>query len=252
MAVLLIAPVSLPTLAAHYTGIAYDLDDGRVLYREAHYVDRAADGSGQRVVLYACADGKPFARKHLHYTADAVITPGFELFDARLGYREGVRTTGPARQVFVQRGREQPEQNGPLPGADPLVVDAGFDEFVRDHWDALQRGDSVRFSFLVPSRLDAWRFRIEKHQDVRIGDIDASVIRLGLGAWWGFLLPHIDVAYANGSRDLLRFEGISNMRDMAGDNYNVRIEFPPAERRPLADGELAEALRQPLTSRCGA
>jgi hypothetical protein len=247
--VLLMLPAVAGAQSLQYDGTAYDLDEAQVLYRESHFLSRDADGRGERVVLYRCPDGSPFARKRVVY-AGAAEAPSFELVDARLGYREGVRATGAQREVFVQESPDAPEEAGPLPDAAGLVADAGFDEFVQRHWDDLQAGKTVRFPFLVPSRLDFYNFKVSKKGDAEIDGTSASVIRLALGSWWAFLLPHIDVAYSNDRRELLQFVGISNVRDDDGDNYKARIEFPRASRQPLADGALQAALSVALVAGC--
>lgn len=233
-----------------YDGTAFAIGGDAVLYRETHFVAAAGDATpAQRVVLYRCPDGAPFARKRVVYGA-AGEAPSFELVDARLGYREGVREAAGTREVFVQREAGADEKRGPLPDAQGLVADAGFDAFVRANWDALQRGDTVRFPFLVPSRLDYFNFKVSKESEIEVEGAPASVIRLALGSWWAFLLPHIDVVYANDDRTLLRFVGITNVRDEEGDNLKARIEFPRDSRRPLEDGAVSAALALPLVGAC--
>jgi hypothetical protein len=233
-----------------YDGTAYAIDGDAVLYRESHFLSAAREAApAERVVLYRCPDGAPFARKRVVYGTDGVA-PSFEMVDARLGYREGVRATGGTREVFVQREPGAEEKRGPLPDAQGLVADAGFDGFVQANWDALQRGETVRFPFLVPSRLDYFNFKVSKDGEVEVDGRPASVIRLALGSWWAFLLPHIDVVYSNDDRTLLRFVGLTNVRDEDGDNLKARIEFPRDSRRPLEDGAVAAALAVPLVAAC--
>ena len=246
---LCLAPGLAAAQSLQYEGTAYDLDEARVLYRESHFLASADDGGGERVVLYRCPDGAPFARKRVVYGGDSVA-PSFEMEDARLGYREGVRGAGAEREVYVQREAGDEERRGPLPDAKGLVADAGFDGFVQANWDALARGDTVRFPFLVPSRLDYFNFKVRKEREETVDGVPASVIRLALGSWWAFLLPHIDVVYSNADRQLLRFEGLTNVRDADGENYKARIEFPRDSRRPLAPAELAAALAAPLVAAC--
>ena len=70
-----------------YEGQAYGRDDGRLRYRETHW----SSGNGRRIVVYRCPGGEPFARKVVQ-PAGASAAPDFEFFDARDGYREGVRS----------------------------------------------------------------------------------------------------------------------------------------------------------------
>jgi hypothetical protein len=238
-----------PAAPETYEALAYDLKTGSLLYRELHRVERDADGSGRRTVLYRCPGGAPFARKVVDY-GDDPTSPVFELIDRRLGYREGVRAGANGYEVFVQEGANDAEETAPLPRIDGLVADAGFDDFVKQNWDALLAGETQRFPFLVPSTLDAIEFKVRKHDEIVLGGEAATVIRLSLGAWYAFLLPHIDVVYANESRQLRRFSGISNVRDLDGDNYKVRIEFPAPGQGTDPAALAAVPVDAPLVGSC--
>jgi hypothetical protein len=180
----------------------------------------------ERLVVYRCNDGTPFARKAVDY-GDSGRAPSFELTDVRSGYREGVERREGAARVFVVRPGE-PERSAPLP-AGPVVADAGFDTFVREAWPSLTRGEAVDLDFVVPSRLDSYGFSVrELAEDGRDGE---RTFRLRLGGFWGWFAPHIDVAYAEADRRLLRFEGLSNLRDDLGEApLKVRVEFPQPPR----------------------
>jgi hypothetical protein len=56
---------------------------------------------------------RAFARKRSRDDGDAQA-PDFDLVDARVGYREGVRRNGAQREVYVQRSAMQAEQADPL------------------------------------------------------------------------------------------------------------------------------------------
>jgi len=134
-----------------------------------------------------------------------------------------------------------------------LVGDAGFDRFVIDHWQKLLAGETVHFHFLVPSRLDYLGFKVRHLGREQIGGRSAEVFRLALGGLLGLIVSGIDVAYEAESRILLRFEGLSNVRDPEGDNYVARIEFPLDARRVEPDASALEAARSvPLVSACAA
>jgi len=228
-----------------YTGDAYDLASDTLLYRESHYVRTGAEGS-ERFVLYRCPDGRPFARKLVRSGSDAQL-PDFDLLDARLNYREGARRRDGEIEVYAQRSAELPTQSAVLAPPANAVVDAGFDAFVHAQWDALARGEAVHFAFLVPSRRRFYEFKVHKVDDA--ARPREMTIRLSLGAWYAFLLPHIDVSYDTATRRLLRYEGLANIRDAERRNYRVRIEFPPLPRTPAKD-EFDAALAAPLAADC--
>jgi hypothetical protein len=209
---------------AHYVGTAYANDSHAVLYKEEHFV---FDNHGQRtrLVLYRCPSGEPFARKWVHDIAGAEA-PNFDLVDARTGYREGVLGKPGARTVYTQAGDHATVHFDSLPDRPNEVIDAGFDAYVRQHWDALGINRKTSVAFVVPSRLG--------YVDLRLADADKGTmdgqsirrLRLSMDAWYGFAAPAIDLTYDSVDRRLLRFEGISNIRDASGKNQRVIIQFP--------------------------
>ncbi|MFN3965916.1 MAG: hypothetical protein ACK4JC_10980 [Silanimonas lenta] len=225
-------------------GFAVDLDSGRPLYEEQHLLRR--NGAGrleERLVLYRCTDGTPFARKQVDYRGSA-SAPAFQFEDARSGYREGLRREGDVASVFVVRPQAE-KREAPLPPGE-LVADAGFDQWVRAAWPRLAGGESVPMRFLVPSRLDSFGFRVAEVPGDTAADGAARRFRLRLGGLLGWFAPHIDVVYAEADRRLLRFEGLSNLRDDAGVRpLKVRIEFPQAPR-PAEPGAWERLAAEPL------
>lgn len=221
---------------------ASGLRDGTPLYREEHLV-RFADGSpDERLVLYRCLDGAAFARKRVRY-GDDPAAPSFQLEDARSGYREGAERTAQGLRVAWTAPGET-EASAVLPPG-PLVADAGFDEWVRAAWEPLIGGRSQSMQFLVPSRLRAYRFEVAP---VESGDPDLRAFRLQLGGWLGWLVPSIEVAYEARTRRLVRFEGLSNLRDDAGESpLRVRIEFPDPPL-PVDPAAFGRALAEPLVA----
>jgi len=210
-------------------GLARDPGDGRLLYREQHLVRREAGQPVARLVLYRCPDGTPFARKQVDYRGSPEA-PAFRFEDARLGYGEGLRRRGDAGELWVRPGPGEAERSAPAELAG-LVADAGFDEFIRRRWQPLLAGEAVPFEFAVPSRLERLDFRLRHLGSEAMDGGTAEVFRLRLGGWLGWLAPHIDVAYDRESRRLLRFEGLSNLREDDGQRQLVaRIDFPEPAR----------------------
>ncbi len=209
-------------------GLARDYRDDRLLYREQHLI-RSRDGQTvERQVLYLCADGTPFARKFVDYRRSR-LAPEFRFEDQRVDYREGLRSSG-SPQIWSDEPNA-PERSAALEAEQQLVVDAGFDEFVRQHWQPLLAGEAKPFSFAVPARLDSYNFKLRK---VGLVDIDGEtgvIFRLRLGSLLGWLLPHIDVVYGQQSQRLMRFEGLSNLRlDGGAEQAKVRINFPQSTK----------------------
>jgi hypothetical protein len=229
-------------------GLARAPGGGPLLYREQHWLRLREGRPLERLVLYRCPDGIAFARKQVDYRGSAQA-PAFALEDARSGYREGLRRTGPVPGpvVFVREGGRVKEAARELPSG-PIVADAGFDEFIRAHWDALVAGESLPLQFAVPARLRSLPFSLQRVGGARVGGERAHVFRLRLQGWLGLLAPRIEVSYGERSRRLLRFEGLSNLRDDAGRaQLLARIEFPAAPRG-AAEEEWRQAASRPLAA----
>lgn len=221
--------------------------NGRLLFRETHYWYHDDAGEARGFTLYACPDGRAFARRTSDYGTHP-DTPDFALEIPQSAYREGVRDENPQRIVYVQRNPTRPEQDAPLPTAEHAVIDDGFNAYVGAHWDALLAGQYVPISYLVPSRHRYYRFRIVKVDDAKPDELR---LRLQFDFWFGRFLPHVYVTFDRDSRTLIRYEGISNIRDAAGDNVHVRVESPLAERRDdVPRAQLDAALAAPLDGHC--
>jgi hypothetical protein len=235
----------------YYQGSAYAADDERLLYREAHWL-YSENGVEHRLVVYTCPDGEPFVRKSVD-TAPGAATPDVDLFDGRGGYREGVRTQDGRREVFAQADARSPERRAPLPLPAPpnAVIDAGFDAFVREHWDLLSGAGVSPVPFLVPSQLRYVNFSARLLTEGHADGADIRWFRLSLASWYGFALPHIDVGYDAQTHELREYRGLSNIRDAVGRNLSVRIRFAPSERRTdVTATEVERAAAMPLTGRC--
>ena len=234
-----------------FSGTAYALGTDSVLFRETHFLYPGPDGS-ERLVLYVCPDGKPFARKWSRDDGNPQA-PDFDMTDARMGYREGVRRAGDRREVYVQRSAAQPEQSDTLQLPPDGVIDTGFDVFAQRHWDELVRGETLKLPFLVPSRRTFFAFKASK-VDQPAAPPNSVTFRLAASSWFSFLLPHIDVSYDLTTRRIVRYEGLSNVRDeTTGKNYRVHFEYArSAVVHPVPKSELEAARSVVLASSCAA
>ena len=251
---LAIASASLPARAAAtetivtYRGTATELGTRRPLYSEEHFL-RYRDGQiAQRVVLYQCPDGRPFARKQVDYVER--FAPDFDTVDVARGLHEGLRSKAGHREVFYRETASDPENSKRVPPTKGMVADAGFDEFVRGHWDALMAGQRLELDFLVPSRLGVHGFQVRHVRAAVTDGIPAQVFQLRLSGVLWLVVPTIEVHYSDAQHTLVRYEGLSNLQDADGNHYKARIVFAPKDRVPGDVAALRKALEAPL-SPCG-
>lgn len=227
-----------------YEGYAYEAKGNSLLYRESHWLDRKA-----RTVLYRCPDGKPFARKVVT-AGGPPAAPDFVTVDSRDGYREGVRTEGSKHTVFYRAKKSSDERTAAIEKPRNAIIDSGFDAYIVQNWDAMAAGASRKVEFLIPSRLGYTNFAITRIPDGAVSGVQARRYQLKLGAWYGFALPQIDVAYDDSSKRLLQYVGVGNIRDNGGDNLSVRVEFPPAMQGEGAENSIDDPEGVTLDGRC--
>ena len=232
-----------------YQGVARSVDGDAVLYEEHHFVRTDGAAPAERIVLYRCPSGEAFARKTVTY-GEPPYAPQFRMDDARFAYAEGFERGRIAAEAFVQRGADDPLQKEAVSLGESLVVDAGFDEFVRANWDALQAGKSVPLRFLVPSRLAAYGFKVRKTGEESLYGQPASVFELALSGVFGWFADAIQVSYRNSDRQLLRFVGLSNIRATPEENLTARIEFPPDRAGETLDAERWQAAQSEPLANC--
>lgn len=248
LATLLVVPAV--RAEVRYEGLAYPAKGGALLYRETHWLYRDG-GVDARLVLYRCPDGQPFARKRMRDVPSA-IAPDFEFVDARTGYREGVRTRGGRREVFHRPRADARLKVQPLAAVPGLVIDAGFDAFVRTHWTRLERG-GVTAPFLVPSRQGTLDFRVGDAATTTENGRAVRRLRMALPGVLGLAVPSIELTYDVATRRLLRFRGPGTVRDARGRLQALRVEFPePPVRSGVARTEIDAAASVELATACRA
>jgi hypothetical protein len=200
-------PTPLPAAAQSVVGEAYSMDGSELQYREVHSCTSAGE---QCLVEYRYPEGELFARKHINYS-DSQQSPSLRIEDLRVG-----------ETVLVDKEF-----------GDEVVVDAGFDHYVRLRWTELAGGEGVNFPFLVVGREKPIKMLARKDRDSDCPDTRLC-LEITLDNWLlAAIVSPIELQYDQGSRRLLQFKGISNIRDDEGKSQDVRIIYRYTEE--LAD-----------------
>ena len=210
-------------------GYAFALDSGRAVYREVHEPEVVDGELVSDRVTYIDPQGETFARKRVSF-GDTPLAPAFRLEDARSGYIEALERRDDGRIELIYRKREQAAVKRTVidPPSD-VVADAGFDLLIDRNLDRLRAGETLRFPFAAASQQQTIPFRLRLIDRREVLGQPALVIRLepdNMFIRW--LANPIDVAYHAETGALLRYEGLSNIPNPdSGENYRVRIDFPP-------------------------
>ena len=233
-----------------FSSVANARHSADFLYGERHVVLYRQGHIAERVVLYTCRDGSPFAHKLVSYP-DRLV-PDFMFENASDGMREGIREKSAdaqrsdQRTVYYRERTGAPEKSGPVPVVPGLVADAGFDEFVQMHWDQLVSGKALEMRFLIPGRLSDYGFQVQRLRRDIVAGVATEVFRLRLAGIWGWFLPGIDVYYGATDHLLMRYDGLSDLHDPSGNNYKTTIDFPVEVRKATTMQAMLDARQAPI------
>ncbi|MCB1314835.1 MAG: hypothetical protein KDK27_02720 [Leptospiraceae bacterium] len=221
------APRSDASRTVQYRSNAFDLQSGAFLYSENHTEIWREGRHIASYVEYRDAAGAIMAVKEVNYRVSQQA-PEYRLEDRRNGYLEGATQIAPGQYRFFRRDVADAEirsEQVRLPA--PMVVDAGFDYFVRNNFDALLAGRALVANFAVAPRLDYYSFSLQPlgTQTYR----GRSVLKLQLGIHNAILRQFLDpvvLYYDIRERRLLEYVGLTNLNRPDGENYEARIVFP--------------------------
>jgi len=210
------------------TGTAYAAADGRVVYRELHYAAPGQAGLSSRVE-YKDPEGQVIVSKQLDFSR-SLTAPAIDQLDLRTNTRIFTRYEDERLQAGYQRDADSALRTDTLQTRPELIVDAGFDPFVRAQWDALRAGRSVSAAFFVPSRLGTITVNIAPVAREECADVQGDVLCLmvkpaGLLRVVGWFVEPARLAYDLDERRLLMFRGLSNLLDAQGEPQAVLVLF---------------------------
>lgn len=191
--------IAVPVLASPgIVGEARGVGDDDFRYSEHH---SCSEDGQQCTVEYKDVSGDVFARKAVDY-GSGLYSPSLVLEDFRLGE---------VRQTSGEVG-------------EGVVVDAGFDHYVRHRWEELAAGEEVEFPFLVAGREKplAMSAKVDEKRNCNPGQLCLLVT---LDMWLiSLLVEPIRLVYDEQKR-LTQFRGISNIPTEKGESQSVEINY---------------------------
>jgi len=232
---------SSPGLAGQTTGMAFDLQSDELLYSETHCLN--ADGS-EREVTYRDTEGELLARKLVDYSSGST-TPSFVQYNHYSQESIEVVLQQGGIKMTVTDTESQTESKSTVAqpkGTLPVVIDAGFDDFVRQNWEGLLVGEGVNFQFPFADRSSVVELRIQPRACSYPTQTD-QCFRLDLANWFLRLLVNpIELGYDIDSQRLTRYIGLSNIGDGNGNGVEVDIRYQYREFNPQACQHIDQTL----------
>ena len=206
-----------------------------LLYTEVHEQVLGADGAVQTgVTTYTDPQGRPMARKVLDFRQHRTI-PIYTLQQPEQRYSEGVHSIQPQLSLFKRNGESEDSER--LTPRDGLVAaDEGFNQLIQAQLPRLAKGETVAFTLVVAGYLDQFRFRAKAVSGQLAGpDAPAEpklpplVLRVEPDSLLRMVAPAITLFYDARTRQLLRYEGVSNIVNPATGKVFERVVIEYAE-----------------------
>ena len=188
----------------------------------------------QFLVEYRDTNQSLIAYKKLSYQG-SLLQPEVMQEDLRHGERREVlfSNTNELSSLRVQyqkpNGGDLKQKNFPL--SDSLVIDAGFDEAVRQNWTRLLDGEIVKMDFLSPVHLQKFNLSIKITADERFvigegGDNQKiSFLIRPSNSFINLFAKPLLLKYDKKSQRLLDYSGNVNITSKDGDTIEATIQY---------------------------
>ncbi|GGY81858.1 hypothetical protein [Marinobacter zhanjiangensis] len=218
-----------------FRGVATALEGDQTLYQERHRISGTCeDGQWrpqQHRVDYLRDDAdEPFATKALAYPS-GLLVPEVDFRQPEFDERLRISVSDESLEIRWSAGGKGDER-WTLDNTGDLVVDSGFDHFIRKHWATLTSGEAVEFRFLAPTRGEAYGFVAEPAAEPIEGADHSFRIR-PTGMIMRLAVDPIRLGYRDDGF-LTHYQGLGNIRKNQDENYQVAIRYSPNSAPPCA------------------
>jgi len=204
-------------------GDAYDSKTHQLLYREEHVIHDQS-----HYVIYKKEDGSVFAEKTLSYQL-SYTTPVYNLEDKRFKRNTGSEFRD--NEWYMYRREESGHSDEfKLKQNEGLVIDAGFNNYVRMNFDALSSGQAFKFQFgltdpLIQLPMKLQNIPCSKH-DAHYDDALFLCLRVKTTSlFYRWFVPDFYVIYSRDQHFLMQFDGPSNLLGDDDKGQSVHIDY---------------------------
>lgn len=237
----LIALVALPAMSGaaanqstkNFVGDAFALKSNDLVYRETHC---GTQDELVSEVFYQLGDGTLIAHKSLDYQSGH-MTPSFVQHNIQSKEKIEVSFDQQAISMSVKEQDNQASRSTYRvidTASKPIVIDAGFDGFIRGNWDKLVSGKTQEFQFPLASRASLVSLQVKPSVCSYESETD-QCFTLEPSSWFSRLLTSpIELGYDSNLTRLTRYRGLSNINDENGQGLVVDIKYRYQEISAIA------------------
>lgn len=214
-----------------FQGNAYDPETRQLIYIEKHRVLLNQEGRYlSSTVKYQTPNGALFAEKQVDYSGSS-IAPSFTFIDFRMDSRVSVVRGDQSIYLNSENGARETTRKVAVDVSKPVVVDAGFDRLIYENWQRLLESKDLSFAFLAITRAQLVNLDVIEKARTK----DTVVYRITpSNFFFRLLVDPIELTYDLKNKQLLRFEGLTNIAKsengkVKDDNYVAVINYRYAQ-----------------------
>jgi len=200
----------------HYRGTAYTPNTRERLYTDEYREYYSDKGVLSAEVIYRDPSQNIIASKDIIYNS-GYLTPSFTISNHYFGSIESIIVSNNTVSLVSKASKHAAVKKKTIRLPENPVIDAGFHYFVLSNWDLLIQKNTLPFSYVMPKTL--------KTVTLEIKEINRSIwnerntiefhIELKNRVLKLFVAPII-LRYDFIRKDLLSFEGLSNINFLSG------------------------------------
>jgi hypothetical protein len=210
--------------------------DGKIAYIEKHSLQKINQKILKLETSYHKENGMMFGNLNSDFTLFPTI-PVYEFKDLRFDTKEGLKKEG---EGYVAYSSKSPDKTKFLKPENNLVAGQGLYNYlynltVEENYDF----KPIKIKFFAPANQETYDFQVS----VLKSDEKTVTYKVGFQNWFmKMLAPHIEVTYDKKSKQLLLYNGPSNLLDDNKKTQNVKIfyEYNSESRIPSQSSELLE------------
>lgn len=209
-----------------YIGSAFEAGGSKALYIENHEEIYKQGKHVETITNYKDLKGNSIAYRTLIFEKSQ-LSPNYDFEDKRTGYKEGAVLQGNKLKIYKKEKSGATIQEKTIKAPASVVIDGGFNYYLKENFEAVKKGKNLSFYFTVPSRLDYYKFRIRKAKELQLQGKAAMMVYLEPDNFvLRALIDPIIIYYDMETKRIVSYEGISNINSGNGDNYIVKLVYP--------------------------
>lgn len=210
-----------------FLGKAISNKDQKVIYNEKHQVEYSGPLVNKVVTTYTDSTGKEIAKLTSIFKGNNQL-PDTEFIDQRNGYKEFTTLKDKVYEIKTTdiKGKTK---TGKVDIDENLVCGQGYHNFIIKNLDSFKVGEKRELKFIIPSMRDYFTFDLTYLGPLDKSKPDEVSFRLDITNWiLSMFADKIQVTYSKKNKTLLKYNGLTNLKDDKGDQYDATItyEFP--------------------------